>query len=131
MQKQDSITKAMREQVLATISNIESNVYPSGLNAHARQYFFDHLVNLVETCLSIAAGEGVQVAVTDLGATPQAVARRFHETYERLAPLFAYQTREASAVPWEQVPTNNKQLMIAVCQELLQSGVTGKEKEDE
>ncbi len=51
--------------------------------------------------------------------TPEALARAFHETYERLAPSYGYETRRASAVPWEQVPENNKQLMIAVCEELL------------
>lgn len=50
--------------------------------------------------------------------TPEALARRFHETYERLAPSFGYKTREASAVPWESVPEANKALMIAVCAEL-------------
>jgi hypothetical protein len=55
-------------------------------------------------------------------ATPddaEALARRFHEAYERLAPAFGYQTREASAKPWEQVPDNNRALMTAVCAELL------------
>lgn len=47
------------------------------------------------------------------------VARRFHDTYERLAPDFAYKTRKASAVPWPEVPSHNKRLMIAVCEELL------------
>lgn len=45
-------------------------------------------------------------------------AKKFHETYERLAPGFGYETREASRVPWEQVPENNKRLMIAVCAEM-------------
>ena len=47
------------------------------------------------------------------------VARRFHDIYERLAPLFGYRTRPESAVPWEQVPEQNRALMEAVCQELL------------
>jgi hypothetical protein len=42
------------------------------------------------------------------------VAQLFHDTYERLAPEHGYETRKASAVPWEDVPTNNKSLMIAV-----------------
>jgi hypothetical protein len=42
------------------------------------------------------------------------LARLFHETYERLAPQFGYETRKASAVPWDQVPERNKALMIAV-----------------
>lgn len=50
---------------------------------------------------------------------PEELARRFHDTYETLAPHFGYETRAASAVPWEQVPANNKNLMIAVCRTLL------------
>jgi hypothetical protein len=49
---------------------------------------------------------------------PATVAQRFHETYERLAPSFGYQTREASAKPWADVPEQNKALMIAVCAEI-------------
>jgi hypothetical protein len=51
----------------------------------------------------------------------EALARRFHEVYERLAPEFGYQTRQETAVPWGEVPERNKRLMIAVCQELLDS----------
>jgi hypothetical protein len=43
----------------------------------------------------------------------EGLARLFHEAYERLAPEYGYKTREASAVPWEKVPENNKRLMIA------------------
>jgi hypothetical protein len=50
------------------------------------------------------------------------LARRFHEAYERLAPSFGYQTREASAKPWSEVPENNRALMVAVCAELLATG---------
>lgn len=46
------------------------------------------------------------------------IAKAFHEAYERLAPSFSYETRKASAVPWEQVPENNRQLMIAVAGEV-------------
>ena len=51
--------------------------------------------------------------------SPDQLARRFHETYERLAPSFGYETRKASAVPWEDVPEQNRALMTAVCAELL------------
>lgn len=51
------------------------------------------------------------------------VAKAFHETYERLAPEHAYETRKASALPWESVPSNNKRLMIAVARELIWGGV--------
>lgn len=50
------------------------------------------------------------------------LARRFHETYERLALSFGYETREASAKPWSEVPENNRNLMIAVCAEILEGG---------
>jgi hypothetical protein len=43
----------------------------------------------------------------------------FHEKYERLAPEFGYKTREESAVPWDEVPEQNRSLMVAVCTEIL------------
>lgn len=49
----------------------------------------------------------------------EALARRFHEEYERLAPQFGYKTREASAVPWEDVPESNRRLMVAVAEKML------------
>ena len=53
----------------------------------------------------------------------ETVARLFHETYERLAPEFAYETRERSRVPWPDVPENNRALMVAVVEELIERGV--------
>jgi hypothetical protein len=50
-----------------------------------------------------------------------ALAKRFHETYERLAPLHDYATRKDSSVPWEAVPAKNRSLMIAVCKELVEA----------
>lgn len=47
------------------------------------------------------------------------LAQLFHQTYETLAPSFTYHTRKASAVPWEDVPANNKGLMIAVAQHVI------------
>lgn len=47
------------------------------------------------------------------------LAQWFHETYERLAPSFGYETRKDSAKPWEEVPEKNKNLMTAVCREIL------------
>jgi len=44
----------------------------------------------------------------------EALARLHHETYERLAPEYGYKTRDATAVPWDEVPENNKELMLAV-----------------
>jgi len=57
------------------------------------------------------------------------VAMKFHQTYERLAPNFNYKTRESSAVPWEEVPETNKNLMIAVVKKLLEEGVISTEQE--
>lgn len=51
------------------------------------------------------------------------IARAFHEVYEELAPQFGYKTRNASAVPWQDVPENNRALMLATVQKLLDSGV--------
>lgn len=53
--------------------------------------------------------------------TPEQLARSFHEIYEKLAPQFNYETRKDSAVPWENVPENNKKLMIAVCAQILKN----------
>lgn len=50
---------------------------------------------------------------------PERLACDFHHAYERLAPGFGYKTRDASAVPWRDVPEPNKQLMIAVCREII------------
>lgn len=47
----------------------------------------------------------------------EAMARKFHEAYERLAPAYGYTTREDTR---EFDPTSpNGRLMIAVCGELL------------
>ena len=50
------------------------------------------------------------------------IAQAFHESYERLAPEHGYETREASAKPWEEVPEQNKGLMVAVVGDLLERG---------
>ncbi len=50
------------------------------------------------------------------------IAQRFHEAYERLAPRYGYETREASAKPWAEVPAQNKALMVATCRALLDGG---------
>ena len=51
------------------------------------------------------------------------LAEIFHNTYEKLAPKFGYKTREASAVAWDDVPENNKRLMIATCKALIKQGI--------
>jgi len=51
--------------------------------------------------------------------TAESLARRFHEVYERLAPNFGYETRSESAKPWNLIPPNNRALMVAVADVLL------------
>ena len=57
--------------------------------------------------------------------TPESLAQEFHEAYERLAPDHGYKTREASAVPWADVPEGNKGLMIATAAAVLGAPVSG------
>lgn len=56
---------------------------------------------------------------TRTGLTAEVLAKMFHARYEELAPMFGYATRKESAVPWEQVPENNRRLMTAVCESML------------
>lgn len=51
--------------------------------------------------------------------TAEELAELFHTTYEALAPQYHYKTRQDTAVPWGAVPDDNKQLMIAVAQEVI------------
>lgn len=57
-----------------------------------------------------------------LYAAGERLARQFHETYERLAPQYGYKTRAASAVPWDDVPEENKAVMCATARELVTRG---------
>lgn len=57
------------------------------------------------------------------------IAQLFHEAYERLAPSFGYKTRDASAVPWTDVPEPNRSLMIAVAAEVAGAAKHGDVKE--
>lgn len=54
----------------------------------------------------------------DLVAAEQ-LAKLLHETYERLAPSFGYRTRRLTAMPWEQIPENQRLLAIATATEVL------------
>jgi hypothetical protein len=46
--------------------------------------------------------------------TPEDLAQFIHEQYERLAPAFGYETRNISKLPFDEIPENNRKLMIAV-----------------
>lgn len=56
-----------------------------------------------------------------MNITPEQLAKQFHDTYERLAPDFGYNTRKESAVDWKDVPDNNKLLMIETCKQIIES----------
>lgn len=58
-----------------------------------------------------------------LTAEAERIARAFHASYEALAPLWGYETRRESAVPWEDVPEANRGLMCDVVRALLSDGV--------
>lgn len=75
---------------------------------------------------SLAGRKGRSVAASERPSqsgcefvTPEDVARAFHDAYESFAPSFGYKTRDASAVPWEDVPENNRALMIATVRNVL------------
>ena len=70
------------------------------------------------TLVDIAGNPAPAPVVPDTRPGPERIARMFHEAYERLAPSFAYETREASAMPWAEVPENNRRLMTAVVVEI-------------
>lgn len=75
---------------------------------------------------TFGAAERFHGGASSAGARPEAsaeeIAQRFHEAYERLAPEHGYETREASAKPWADVPEQNRGLMVATVQALLDSG---------
>lgn len=50
---------------------------------------------------------------------PEDLARLFHDLYEQFAPEHGYETREATRRPWDEVPEQNRKLMIAVCERIL------------
>jgi hypothetical protein len=52
--------------------------------------------------------------------SPEALARAFHEEYERLAPEHGYETRPESATSWEQVPESNRSLMVATAARVIE-----------
>jgi hypothetical protein len=51
--------------------------------------------------------------------TAELLARTFHDSYERLAPSFGYDTRDDSRQPWEQVPEDNRKLMVATAEAVI------------
>ena len=46
------------------------------------------------------------------------LAHDFHFRYEEMAPEFGYVTNPRTAVPWEDLPADNKALMLAVAKRI-------------
>lgn len=53
------------------------------------------------------------------------IAREFHDAYERLAPSKGWETQERSRTSFEDLPPENRELMIAVVAELIANGIIG------
>ena len=47
------------------------------------------------------------------------LAKVFHDAYERLAPVYQYATRPESALPWDDVKPNLRELMMATCDAII------------
>lgn len=56
-------------------------------------------------------------------ARAEFIASEFHGWYEILAPHHGYETRLESRTAWEDVPENNRALMIDTVAHLLDTGV--------
>lgn len=76
------------------------------LDPDLRQAMAEHAFELYE-------GEAPPAADVQGMTDAEALARRFHETYERLAPQFGYETRQETRQFDPTTP--NGRLMIAVC----------------
>lgn len=70
--------------------------------------------NLATQGYVVAEAVGVMSPATPTDEQCVALAKLFHDEYESLAADFDYKTRDASAVPWDRVPENNRNLMRAV-----------------
>ena len=51
------------------------------------------------------------------------IARNFHYRYEAFAPYFRWKTNSLSSVPWDDLPKNQQELMIATIEAIRNDGV--------
>lgn len=56
-------------------------------------------------------------------AVSERIAKRFHEVYEELAPTMGWETQERSRKEWDELPLENKWLMVKVVEQLLEEKV--------
>jgi hypothetical protein len=96
----------------------------AGLREHLAQMSPD-MVSRLSTAAAVLVrmtGPGSaepRAVLADPAASAGALARRFHDTYERLVREHGYVPREATAEPWDEVPKRNRALMTAVFAEFL------------
>ena len=65
-----------------------------------------------EAALAAAEQKVADADTVWLNFSDEDVAKLFHSTYEDLAPTYGYTTRKASAVLWQDVPEQNRLLMV-------------------
>ena len=99
-----------------------TNLTPETLRERARKLLRD--TNEAECCDSMFAHASAWAAdrkrIEALeGATPEQVARLFHDAYEELARDYNWETRPETAVPWDFLPESNRGLMMAVAERVL------------
>ncbi len=63
--------------------------------------------------------EAGKAAILDVLADAERIARWFHAAYETHAPSHGYETRTETAVPWDDLPDNNRSLMLATVREVV------------
>lgn len=97
------------------------------------QKALDELIDNGETACVFEIGgsdiirSALQLAIA-LQPRPIEVAKLFHDTYETLAPTFGYETRPETKVSWDELPEDNKQLMINTVEIVLNLLFTKEEK---
>lgn len=124
----------------ALTTNIECGIYlesprflygrpPGAERTSYFDYMYEHKAKHGKPCETLEDLMLEAIDISEMKSEPnqkiaEEMAELFHETYEKLAPDFDYETREGTKKPWADIPDDdpNKRLMIAVCQEMF--GVT-------
>lgn len=116
--------EARAKRAEGKVRNLESRI---GLLLSALQWYARGNGDNGELASSVVKTERVQAERAlnaDVGSfdefdSPEALAQSFHDTYERLAPSFGYETRPDTKRFDPGSP--NGRLMVAVCREILDS----------
>ena len=107
------LVKALKTLILAYSDSGNLDEGLEGVSAFVREVY---------------AGTSPAAAALMTALEPERLAQAFHEAYEELAPRFGYKTRDASAVPWADVPKNNKELMIATARRVARAAIAPEEE---